>query len=92
MVMMQHFPKLTHHSKKAKLQVMQNEPNKWSMNKWNDWNTITYMYWQAGRWFKYTLKHVAHTNKNTIWIQINLCCVQMNKCSLFLKKYTQQIK
>lgn len=28
MVMMQHFPKLTHHSKKAKLQVMKNESNK----------------------------------------------------------------
>jgi hypothetical protein len=28
MVMIQHFSKLTNHSKKAKLQVMQNESNK----------------------------------------------------------------
>jgi len=28
MVMMQHSPKLTHHIKKAKLQMMQNESNK----------------------------------------------------------------
>lgn len=32
MAMMQHFSKLTYHSKKAKLQLMQNESNKWSMN------------------------------------------------------------